>query len=149
MKRLTTKQQSALLARERRLRRSGEWGDWETLSFPPGSISGQGWPAFITTAHRNKVFSVLERKAELGVRHLAVSSLSGKRPTWHEMQRIKDDLAGIEATAIEVYPPRSQLVDDADMFHIWVLRGQLPFGIHLDSIPPAATAMRAQTEAPE
>ena len=79
------------------------------------------------------------------MRHLAVSSLSGQRPTWPEMQRIKDELAGPEATAIEVYPPRDQVVDEADMFHIWVLRGRLPFGLHLDTIPPAATALRAQS----
>lgn len=104
--------------------------------------------AFITTAHRNKVFSVLDRQAEVGVRHLAASSPSGQRPTWPEMQRIKDELAGPEATAFEVYPPRDQVIDEADMFHIWVLRGRLPFGLHLDTIPPAATALRAQSNCP-
>ncbi len=144
MQRLSKKDQAALLARERKRRRAGDWGDWETLTFMPGQ-AGSGWAAFITTAHRNKVFSVLDRQAEVGVRHLAVSSLSGQRPTWPEMQRIKDELAGPEATAIEVYPPRDQVVDEADMFHIWVLRGRLPFGLHLDTIPPAATALRAQS----
>ena len=64
--------------------------------------------------------------------HLGVSSLSGIRPTFHEMQRIKNDLAGQDATAIEVYPPQHQMVDEADMFHLWVLRGKLPFGLHTD-----------------
>ncbi|WP_226560771.1 DUF7694 domain-containing protein [Salipiger thiooxidans] len=141
---LAKKDQAALLTRERKLRRTGEWGEWETLTLMPGQ-AGNGWAAFITTAHRNRVFSVLDRQTEAGVRHLAVSSLSGTRPTWHEMQRIKDELAGRDATAIEVYPPRDQVVDEADMFHIWVLRGNLPFGLHLDTIPPAATALRAQS----
>jgi hypothetical protein len=57
------------------------------------------------------------------------------RPTFHEMQRIKDDLAGAEATAVEVYPPRSELVDEADMFHIWVLPAGLPF-----TLAPGASA---------
>ena len=35
-----------------------------------------------------------------------------------------------DATAIEVYPPQADVVDEADMFHIWVLRGKLPFGLH-------------------
>lgn len=144
MQGLSKKDQSALLARERKRRRSGDWGDWETLTFMPGQ-AGRGWASFITTAHRNKVFSVLDRQAEVGVRHLAVSSLSGHRPTWPEMQRIKDELAGPEATAIEVYPPRDQVVDEADMFHIWVLRGRLPFGLHFETIPPEATALRAQS----
>ncbi len=47
------------------------------------------------------------------------------------MQRIKDEIAGYDATAIEVYPPKSEVVDEADMFHIWVLRGKLPFGLHV------------------
>jgi hypothetical protein len=140
---IAKKDQAALLARERKRRKSGDWGEWETLTFMPGQV-GRGWAAFVTTAHRNKVFSVLDRPAEAGVRHLAVSSLSGQRPTWPEMQRIKDELAGVDATAIEVYPPRDQVVDGADMFHIWVLRGRLPFGLHLHTIPPAASALRAQ-----
>ena len=64
------------------------------------------------------------------MRHLAVSSLSGIRPTWPEMQRIKNELVGSDATAIEVYPPERDVIDQADMFHLWVLRGSLPFGLH-------------------
>jgi hypothetical protein len=44
------------------------------------------------------------------------------------MQRIKDDILGSEATAIEVYPPSSQVVDEADMFHIWSV-DPLPFSL--------------------
>lgn len=131
MKQIPKKDAAALLARERKFRRSGDWGAWEQLTFPPGSV-GDGWAAEFTTAHRNRVFSVLDRDAGNGVRHLAVSSLSGERPTWPEMQRIKDEIAGQKATAIEIYPPREHVVDKADMFHIWVLPGQLRFGLHLD-----------------
>lgn len=136
------KDRAGLLERERKLRRTGQWGAWETLTFPPGSMGAGAWTWAITTAHRNAVFCVLDRPAEAGVRHLAVSSLSGLRPTWPEMQRIKDDLAGPDATALEVYPPRAHVVDEADMFHIWVLRGKLPFGLHLLDRHPAATALR-------
>lgn len=131
---LPKREQAALLERERKLRRSGQWGDWEICDMLPGTIGNRGgWTTDITRAHRNRVFAVLERQAEGGITHLAVSSLSGVRPTWPEMQRIKNDLAGAEATAIEVYPPQSQVVDEADMFHIWVLRGKLPFGLHKGS----------------
>ena len=116
------------LKREAVARRSGEWGEWEKLTFPYGS-AGMSWAAEFTTGHRNKVFMVLDRTLPSGVRHLAVTSLSQERPSWWEMQRIKDDLAGVDATAVEVYPPRSQVVDGADMFHIWVLTSPLPFGL--------------------
>lgn len=125
-------QRTELLNNERRRRKSGNWGPWETLHFPPRS-AGQDWAACFTTAHKNLVFSVLDRMDYSGARHLAVASLSGIRPTWHEMQRIKDELAGTEATAVEVYPPHSELVDDADMFHIWVLPGRLPFSMAMDA----------------
>lgn len=126
---LPKRDRDALLARERKYRRSGEWGPWETIHFLPGS-AGVGWASNFTTAHRNRVFSVLDRSTHSGFRHLAVSSLSGTRPTWREMQRIKDGLAGGAATAVEVYPPNDEIVDGADMFHIWVLPGSLPFGLH-------------------
>lgn len=116
-----------LLASEARARKSGAWGEWEKLTFPRGS-AGRSWAAGFTTAYRNRVFSVLVRDAGSAV-HMAVSSLSGERPSWHEMQRIKDELAGEDSTAVEVYPPKSEIVDDADMFHIWVLPERLPFGL--------------------
>jgi hypothetical protein len=117
-----------LLRAEARTRETGQWGPWETIHFPHGSV-GCGWAAEFTKAHKNKVFSVLDRETNGGVRHLAVASLSKIRPSWHEMQRIKDELAGRDATAVEVYPPHIEIVDGADMFHIWVLPYRLPFGL--------------------
>jgi hypothetical protein len=122
-----------LLRAEAVARERGEWGEWEILTFPAGSC-GRGWAREFTIAHRNKVFSVLDRTTN-GARHLAVTSLSQVRPTWWEMQRIKDDLAGKEATAVEVYPPHDEIVDGADMFHIWVLPYRLPFGLSTPVTP--------------
>ncbi|MGL5736254.1 MAG: DUF7694 domain-containing protein [Beijerinckiaceae bacterium] len=130
LKSVPKKEARRLLLAERALRASGSWGPWETLPLLPGQVGSGGWASTFTACHRNRVFAVLDRRAEAGVRHLAVSSLSGIRPTWPEMQRIKDELAGAAATAIEVYPPKAEVIDQADMFHIWVLRGKLPFGLH-------------------
>lgn len=110
-------------------RRAGKWSKWETLKLPRGTVHPHGWTADITTAHRNNVFSVLDRTLPDGTRHLAITSLSGVRPTWPEMQRIKDEIAGPEATAVEVYPPRAEIVDHADMYHLWVLPEPLPFSL--------------------
>jgi hypothetical protein len=118
-----------LLAAEAKNRDAGTWGQWETLTFPRGSVGKGAWISDFTMAHKNKVFSVLDRTLSNGVRHFAVASLSGVRPTWWEMQRIKDELAGCDKTAVEVYPPATEIVDEADMFHIWVLTDRLPFSL--------------------
>lgn len=130
LKHARAKDRQRLLNLERKFRASGDWGAWERIALAPGQAGG-GWAARCTACHKNRVFAVLERHDASGAVHLAVSSLSGIRPTWHEMQRIKDEIAGYDATAIEVYPPKDKIVDEADMFHIWVIPGQLPFGLHV------------------
>jgi hypothetical protein len=47
------------------------------------------------------------------------------------MQRIKNEIAGPGCTAVEVYPPAAEVVDGANMFHMWVLPLGLPFGLHV------------------
>ena len=125
---LPRNERRSVRALEASRRKSGVWPPWEKLKFPRG-YAGRGWAAEFETAHRNWVFSVLDRTLDCGVRHLAVSSLSGIRPSWVEMQRIKDELAGPDKTAVEVYPPKAEVVDEADMFHIWVLAEPLPFSL--------------------
>jgi hypothetical protein len=118
----------ALLNAESKRRASGDWGQWEAFDMPRGVGDGTGWPRMVRMVRKNKVFAVLLRPIGLRHWHLAVSSLSGIRPTWHEMQRIKDELCGKDVTAVEVYPPHGEIVDGADMFHIWTV-DELPFSI--------------------
>jgi hypothetical protein len=115
---LPRQQRRHILERETSRRKSGNWGPWEIIPLPNGAPGG-GWCRDVESAHRNAVFCVLSRPIHDGHYHLAISSLSGVRPTFHEMQRIKNEILGYEATAVEVYPPQSDLVDDADMFHLW------------------------------
>lgn len=119
MKGLPRHTRRELLDKEARRRKSGNWGEWEALPLNSGIPGTTGWCRQVRHAVKNAVFSVLVRPLESGGVHLAVSSLSGVRPTWHEMQRIKDDILGFSATAVEIYPPRSQVVDAADVFHLW------------------------------
>lgn len=52
---------------------------------------------------------------------------------WSDMQRIKDELCGPERAAVQVFPPRSELVDVANIYHLWVfpLGFVLPFGLRV------------------
>jgi len=49
---------------------------------------------------------------------------------WRHFQSIKNEIAGPERTAVEVYPPEGHLLDSTNEFHLWVLpaRVSLPFG---------------------
>ena len=126
------------LARAAKARKAGAWGAWELVRFRAGTVAKEGWPADFERAHRNAVFSVLDRTLPDGTRHLAISSLSGERPSWREAQRIKNELAGPDATAVEVYPPEAEVVDAAPMYHLWVLPAPLPFSLHWIASPTPA-----------
>lgn len=40
---------------------------------------------------------------------------------WHDFQRIKNEIFGEESTALEVYPKQSRLIDEANLYWLWVL----------------------------
>lgn len=70
------------------------------------------------------------------VEHVTIKAMvggfwSGDIP-WALKQEIKDELFGIRAAAIEVFPAKKHLVDVADVYHLWVLPKdfEIPFGIH-------------------
>ena len=56
--------------------------------------------------------------------------------SWPDLQRIKDELVGTQALAVEVFPARSHMVDEANLYHLWVVPGGLPFGLHLNDVVP-------------
>lgn len=50
---------------------------------------------------------------------------------WRDLQRVKNELAGPEHEAVEMFPAESRLVDSADQFHLWVIADpevRWPFG---------------------
>lgn len=80
------------------------------------------------------VSSRLIRTAIGTVEHVAISRLSpdkGDIP-WAIKQEIKNELFGLNAVAIEVFPAKKHLVDVCDVYHLWVLpkNFSMPFGLH-------------------
>jgi len=75
---------------------------------------------------KNNLYIVQIYRRALGVRsfalHLAIRRID-ERPIegWDDLQRIKDELAGPERVAVEMYPARSELMDQANMRHLFVL----------------------------
>ena len=48
---------------------------------------------------------------------------------WREMQRIKTEICGADAEAVQLYPAEERVVDTANQYHLYVLRGtRFPFG---------------------
>lgn len=60
-------------------------------------------------------------KAPLGAEH------------FRDLQRIKNELAGAEIEAVELYPAESRLVDTANQYHLWCVADpafRFPFGFN-------------------
>lgn len=55
--------------------------------------------------------------------HLSVKRLDkGVVRDWRDMQRIKNELLGVECEAVELYPAESRCVDTANQYHLWGVR---------------------------
>jgi hypothetical protein len=62
--------------------------------------------------------------------HLSIKRLDRESlHDWRDIQRIKNELIGKEAEAVELYPAESRLVDGANQYHLWSFRNfRFPFG---------------------
>lgn len=100
-----------------------EWTPWEKSNLDPVAM---GYPAMWRMAYalKNNRYAVLVfiRSTAWGeVTHLAIGNPESTEPPWRDLQRIKTELFGPERVAIQVYPAESELVDKANMYHLWVL----------------------------
>lgn len=48
---------------------------------------------------------------------------------WRELQNIKNELFGAESTAVEFYPPESQLEDVANIYWLWLMPPESVFSL--------------------
>ena len=64
--------------------------------------------------------------------HIRVRRLDGGDGIpWDDLQTIKNELLGKDATCVEVYPAEHELVNEANIRHLWEVPGDfLPFGLH-------------------
>lgn len=106
---------------------------WSKHPSPKDTKKGNGWFSELDRVFKRNdgqfVCMMRDLQTEWGkVTHVTITSY--QQPTWSEKQMIKNELFGSESMAIEVFPKESELVDLADMYHLWVLHEQrLPFGI--------------------
>lgn len=71
----------------------------------------------------------LEARGKGGLLSLSIKR-NDKKPAhdWRELQAIKNEVAGWEREAIEIYPAEARLVDEADQTWLWVM----PAGIAIE-----------------
>jgi len=59
---------------------------------------------------------------------------------WRHFQRIKNDIAGPETEAVELYPAESRLMDTANQFWLWCAEPGETFSIGFDSATTVASS---------
>lgn len=120
----------AKVTRRIEAQRWGRWVNQSHLCFHPFARVNR-----ITRAFSNMVLSVQisEEETEWGtVLHLWVRrNDQGTGVTWADLQRVKDEIVGPERTGVQVFPAQADLVDAANIYHVWVLPEgfRLPFGL--------------------
>jgi hypothetical protein len=123
---------ATILHREEQARMTGRWPKWVWHDIDNRDRGSGGWASEARRAAENGVFVVMVREIETEwgpITHAWVRTSSEATDLrWSEKQRIKDEIFGRERTAIEVFPPRSELTDAANLYHLWVFPAgyQLP-----------------------
>jgi hypothetical protein len=106
--------------------------NWVGKPSPKSMKVGTGWCGNLDKAYSDGRYAVMTRVVPTDwgeVTHACIRNTNNTDIPWAEKQRIKNELFGEESTAIEVFPAESELVDGANMYHIWVLPMKLPFGL--------------------
>lgn len=111
-------------------------GEWRRIDVQDDMV--MRWPykgEVFMCGYIDPDFSVMmaARPSEWGdVTHLQVRRHDlHTRVLWTDLQRIKNEICGNDATAVQVFPSEVDLVDEVNAYHLWVLpRGfSLPFGL--------------------
>lgn len=82
-----------------------------------------------------------------GMIQLGISALAGTaRHDWREFQAIKNQLAGPECEAFELYPAESRLLDPSNYYALWCFPGlkRIKVGIEVRDVKDADEALAPQ-----
>lgn len=92
-------------------------------------IAGEVW--------MNNLYVVIVKPLPNGAMHLSIRRTDRAAcRDWRHFQAIKNQLAGPEREAVELYPAESRVVDTTNQFHLWVMPEgvQLPIGWRVRSV---------------
>lgn len=119
---------------ERRRNGLGKETKWITQPSPKSSGRFSGWLGEMDRAYSNGKYAVMIRTIETEwgtVDHACIRNVASSDIPWRDKQKIKNELFGQDRTAIEVFPTEEDLVDAANMYHLWIFKKgfKLPFGL--------------------
>ena len=89
-------------------------------------------PEWMTRAYKNNRFVVMINDRALTTAHgHAIRAMIQRHDdtpiSWQSKREIKNELFGTETTAIEYYPAESDLIDDHNIYWLWIFpEGILP-----------------------
>jgi len=129
----TRNERRAAVALERKSLRTGDWGAWERIELPQGAPGG-GWLGRVRYIFRNRLYVVMCRPVTTRageVVHCSMRTASNLEPPWRDKQRIKNECFGADRVAVEIMPTVANLVDAADMYHMWVMPAGFSFDFGL------------------
>lgn len=80
-----------------------------------------------------------------GAMHLSLHTHDrGPMRNWRHLQQIKNEVAGEERWAVEVFPPESKLADTSNEYHLWVMPEGTPLVIGFNSNALVSTDEQAE-----
>lgn len=111
---------------------------WIGKPSPKSLRKGNGWfremnKVFVDKGQEYCVMSRPIKTREFGEGfHVCIRNKKGVDIPWIEKQKIKNELFGEDYTALEVFPTTENLIDEANMYHLWIFKNiNLSFGLHL------------------
>ncbi len=137
------------------------WQPMQRGSFPPGSAAmyaghgidppDEGWfsDVYSCAVRYARIDGQPQPRSELLWLSIHRKDRKAVRD-WRHMQAIKNEVAGPDRVAVEVYPAESDLVDTSNEYHLWVLPasiGRLPFGFDAGLLMDEAEVKRENTAA--
>ncbi len=89
---------------------------------PPSELNiphRDSWFFLMTEAWVSDTYMVMSR-VKCGIRHIAMCRTDGDKMEYLEKFDIKNELFGDDVKAVEIFPPKNELVDDKNVYHLWV-----------------------------
>jgi hypothetical protein len=116
--------------KSKKLLLSGNWGEWRKergSRFPCPNGLVNFWANDLYSVQNYKIVCEWGEVDFVGIRR----NDEKKNIPWSDKQRVKNELFGAERTAIEVFPAESELVDQANMYWLYILPEgfKLPFNM--------------------